>query len=144
MAGSLFDRLHQASGRDRPARAFGEDPLLRRLETILNTRLRPELIAEQVPGAVGRSVVAFGIPDPTTVGLRGREDGKALAERVSLAIGTFEPGVKVVSCTPQGGNDVGELSLHIALEIPLGDERDLALATSLDMATRRFALRRVT
>jgi type VI secretion system protein ImpF len=82
-AASLLDRL--ADGMPFLELGVYKERLARDLETLLNTRAAP------APAALGDSILAYGLPDLSSLSLLDPGDRLRLAGRIQSAIQRFEP-----------------------------------------------------
>lgn len=111
--------------------------LIKDLELLLNTRTSWEK-ASQLPGDLSSTVIAYGLPDMGSAGIRNPVDRIAIRENIHAAITAFEPRLADVIVSDVSGEDVtNRLSFQIQ-----GNLKIAAATVSLVLETQVIALTR--
>jgi type VI secretion system protein ImpF len=114
---SILDRLMEVedwpSTRSQSTRFF-RDALKRDLEWLLNTRQPPIPELSGFPAAKA-SVINFGLPDISALGLANASDHRTLRIAIETCLRNFEPRLMDVRVTLQG-SDTGDRRLRFHIE----------------------------
>lgn len=81
-----------------------QDAVRRDLVPLLNTRRKEHPLPVEYEEC-NRSLLAFGLPDFASLGLRNPDDQRRLGQAIETAIRTFEPRLSGVSVSPEPRNE---------------------------------------
>ena len=147
VARSLLDRLMDdepsvATDTPRPVgeqMAAAREALRRDLEALLNTRCRPQT----PPGALGDTLVGYGVESLFGAALVTREARAWLARSLQRAIATHEPRLEGVEVEALAPADPGERSLRLRIRARVSVTLGLppvTFETRMDPTTQAFAV----
>jgi type VI secretion system protein ImpF len=142
---SVLDRLMAVeewpATRSQSLRYF-KDALKRDLEWLLNTRQPP--IPELVEYPLARaSVINFGLPDITSLGLSSASDHGRLRKAIEICVRNFEPRLTDVRVTLEGADTADRrLRFHIEGSMKLDPApEEIAFDTVLELTSGEYKVR---
>ncbi len=142
---SVLDRLTAVE--DWPAtRAnsvrFFREALKRDLEWLLNTRQPPMPQLASWPAAKA-SVINFGLPDITSLGLMSASDHRSLRMAIEICLRTFEPRLTDVHVTLEGSDSADRrLRFHIEGNMKLDPApEEISFDTVLDLSSGEYRVK---
>jgi type VI secretion system protein ImpF len=94
-----------------------KEAVRRDLEWLLNTRVSPEGVPEELPEA-RRSLATFGLPDFTSSNVKSSEERDTLRRAVETAVQVFEPRLEGVTVVLEGVAEA-ERSVRFRIEARL-------------------------
>jgi len=142
---SVLDRLIEVeewpATRSQSVRFF-RDALKRDLEWLLNTRQPPLNPYEHWPAAKD-SVINFGLPDISSLGLRSASDQRALRGAIELCLRTYEPRLTDVRVTLEGSDTTDrKLRFHIEGSMKLDPApEDISFDTVLELTSGEYKVK---
>jgi type VI secretion system protein ImpF len=142
---SVLDRVMTVeewpSTRSQSVRFFKE-ALRRDLEWLLNTRQPPLPILASYPAAKA-SVINYGLPDITSLGLLSAADHKALRAAIEVCIRNFEPRLTGVRVTLESSDTVDRrLRFHIEGNMKLDPApEEIAFDTVLELTSGEYKVK---
>ena len=142
---SILDRLMDVedwpSTRSQSTRFF-RDALKRDLEWLLNTRQPPVPAIADYPGAKA-SVINFGLPDISSLGLNSAADHRALRLAIETCLRNYEPRLMDVRVTLQGSDTVDRrLRFHIEGNMKLDPApEEIAFDTVLELTSGEYKVK---
>lgn len=142
---SVLDRLMQVeewpATRTQSVRFF-RDALKRDLEWLLNTRQPPLDPFESWPGAKA-SVVNYGLPDITSLGLKSVTDQRSLRVAIEVCLRTFEPRLMDVRVTLESSDTVDrKLRFHIEGNMKLDPApEEISFDTVLELTSGEYKVK---
>jgi type VI secretion system protein ImpF len=142
---SVLDRLLTVedwpSTRAQSVRFF-KDALRRDLEWLLNTRQPPMPQLSSYPAAKA-SVINYGLPDITSLGLKSASDHRTLRGAIEVCLRNFEPRLTDVHVTLQE-SDTGDrrLRFHIEGNMKLDPApEEISFDTVLELASGEYKVK---
>lgn len=121
---------------------FYKDALRRDLEWLLNTRQPPMPELNSYPAAKA-TVINYGLPDITTIGLMSAADHKTLRLAIELCLKTFEPRLTDVHVTLEDSDTVDRrLRFHIEGNMKLDPApEEISFDTVLELASGEYKVK---
>ena len=112
------------------------------LEWLLNTRQPPLNPYEHWPAAKA-SVINFGLPDISSLGLRSASDQRALRGAIELCLRTYEPRLTDVRVTLEGSDTTDrKLRFHIEGSMKLDPApEDISFDTVLELTSGEYKVK---
>lgn len=142
---SVLDRLTQVEDwpatRNQSVRFF-RDALKRDLEWLLNTRKPP--LKELAAHTVARdTVINFGLPDITALGLSSSTDQRSLRTAIEGCLKVFEPRLQDVRVTLESSDTTDRrLRFHIEANMKLDPApEEIAFDTVLELASGEYKVK---
>lgn len=142
---SVLDRLTQVEDwpttRNQSVRFF-RDALKRDLEWLLNTR-KPPLPQLAAWPAARDSVINYGLPDTSSLGLSSASDQRALRQAIEACLRIFEPRLTDVHVTLESSDTVDRrLRFHIEGNMKLDPApEEIAFDTVLELASGEYKVK---
>ncbi len=142
---SVLDRLTQVEDwpatRNKSVRFF-RDALKRDLEWLLNTR-KPPLPELAAWPAARDSVINYGLPDISALGLSSASDQRALRLAIEAALRIFEPRLTDVHVTLESSDTVDRrLRFHIEGNMKLDPApEEIAFDTVLELSSGEYKVK---
>lgn len=142
---SVLDRLIQVeewpTTRSQSLR-FYKDALRRDLEWLLNTR-QPPWTELQSYSAAKATVINFGLPDITSIGLMSAADHRTLRTAIELCLRTFEPRLTDVHVTLEESDTVDRrLRFHIEGNMKLDPApEEISFDTVLELSSGEYKVK---
>lgn len=142
---SVLDRLIEVedwpSTRSQSTRFF-RDALKRDLEWLLNTRQPPLPELANWPAAKA-SVINYGLPDISALGLSSAADHRALRIAIETCLRNYEPRLTDVRVTLQGSDTVDRrLRFHIEGNMKLDPSpEEIAFDTVLELSSGEYKVK---
>lgn len=142
---SVLDRLlaveEWPSTRSQSVRYFKE-ALRRDLEWLLNSRQPPMPQLAGYPGARA-SVINYGLPDITSLGLLSASDHKSLRQAIEVCIRNFEPRLTDVHVTLESSDTVDRrLRFHIEGNMKLDPApEEISFDTVLELTSGEYKVK---
>lgn len=142
---SVLDRLTQVEDwpttRNQSVRFF-RDALKRDLEWLLNTR-KPPVPELQARPVVRDSVINFGLPDISAMGLSSTSDQRALRTAIEACVRAFEPRLTGVRVTLESSDAVDRrLRFHIEGNMKLDPSpEEISFDTVLELASGEYKVK---
>ena len=142
---SVLDRLMTVedwpANRAQSLRYF-RDALKRDLEWLLNTR-RPPIPALEDYDAAKASVINYGLPDITSLGLSSASDHRRLRVAIEESIRNFEPRLTDVRVTLEGAETVNRrLRFHIEGSMKLDPApEEVSFDTVLELTSGEYKVK---
>jgi len=142
---SILDRLMDVedwpSTRSQSTRFFRE-ALKRDLEWLLNTRQPPVPAITGYPGAKA-SVINYGLPDISSLGLNSAADHRALRIAIETCLRNYEPRLMDVRVSLQGSDTVDRrLRFHIEGNMKLDPApEEIAFDTVLELTSGEYKVK---
>ncbi len=142
---SVLDRLTQVEDwpttRAQSLRFF-RDALKRDLEWLLNTR-KPPLAELSSRPAVRDSVINYGLPDTTALGLASASDQRSLRMAIEACLGVFEPRLAGVHVTLESADTTDRrLRFHIEGNMKLDPApEEIAFDTVLELSSGEYKVK---
>lgn len=142
---SVLDRLTQVE--DWPATRnesvrFFRDAVKRDLEWLLNTR-KPPLPELSSRPAVRDTVINYGLPDISSLGLSSSSDQRALRQAIEVSLRVFEPRLMNVHVTLESSDTVDRrLRFHIEGSMNMDPApEEIAFDTVLELASGEYKVK---
>jgi type VI secretion system protein ImpF len=142
---SVLDRLMAVeewpTTRSQSLRYF-KDALKRDLEWLLNTRQPPIPELAEYPLAKG-SVINFGLPDITSLGLSSASDHGRLRKAIEICLRNFEPRLMDVRVTLEGSDTADRrLRFHIEGNMKLDPApEEISFDTVLELSSGEYKVK---
>lgn len=142
---SLLDRLTEVeewpTTRSQSTRFF-RDGLKRDLEWLLNTRQPPIPEIASKPGAKA-SVINYGLPDISSLGLNSASDQRALRIAIETCLRNYEPRLMDIRVTLQSSDTVDRrLRFHIEGNMKLDPApEEIAFDTVLELTSGEYKVK---
>lgn len=142
---SVLDRLTQVedwpSTRSQSLRFF-RDAIRRDLEWLLNTR-KPPLPQLASRAAARDSVINFGLPDISALGLRSASDQRSLRSAIENCLRVFEPRLSDVRVTLESADTADRrLRFHIEANMRLDPApEEIAFDTVLELTSGEYRVK---
>ena len=142
---SVLDRLTQVQDwpttRNQSVRFF-RDALKRDLEWLLNTR-KPPLPQIASRAAIRDSVVNFGLPDISALGLTSASDQRSLRMAIEACLRVFEPRLSDVRVTLESADTTDRrLRFHIEGNMKLDPApEEIAFDTVLELSSGEYKVK---
>ncbi len=142
---SVLDRLMEVedwpSTRSQSTRYF-RDALKRDLEWLLNTRQPPMPELASYPGAK-ISVINYGLPDISSLGLNNASDHRALRLAIEACLRNYEPRLMNVRVSLEGSDTVDRrLRFHIEGSMKLDPApEEIAFDTVLELSSGEYKVK---
>jgi type VI secretion system protein ImpF len=142
---SILDRLMEVeewpSTRSQSTRFF-RDSLKRDLEWLLNTRQPPDMQIGSYPGAKA-SVINFGLPDISALGLSNTSDHRTLRIAIETCLRNYEPRLMDVRVTIEGSDTVDRrLRFHIEGNMKLDPApEEISFDTVLELTSGEYKVK---
>jgi type VI secretion system protein ImpF len=142
---SVLDRLTQVEDwpttRNQSVRFF-RDALKRDLEWLLNTR-KPPLPQIATRPAVRDSVINFGLPDISSLGLTSASDQRSLRMAIEACLRVFEPRLSDVRVTLESADTTDRrLRFHIEGNMKLDPvPEEIAFDTVLELSSGEYKVK---
>jgi type VI secretion system protein ImpF len=142
---SILDRLMEVEDwpvtRSQSTRFFREG-LKRDLEWLLNTRQPPIPDIASKPGAKA-SVINYGLPDISSLGLNNASDHRALRVAIETCLRNYEPRLMDIRVTLQGSDSVDRrLRFHIEGNMKLDPSpEEISFDTVLELTSGEYKVK---
>jgi type VI secretion system protein ImpF len=142
---SILDRLMEVedwpSTRSQSTRFF-RDGLKRDLEWLLNTRQPPIPEIASKPGAKA-SVINYGLPDISSLGLSNAADHRALRTAIETCLRNYEPRLMDIRVSLQGSDTTDRrLRFHIEGNMKLDPApEEIAFDTVLELTSGEYKVK---
>lgn len=142
---SVLDRLTQVEDwpatRNQSVRFF-RDALKRDLEWLLNTR-KPPLAELQARPVARDTVINFGLPDISALGLSSTSDQRALRTAIEACLRAFEPRLTAVRVTLESADTLDRrLRFHIEGNMKLDPSpEEISFDTVLELASGEYKVK---
>jgi type VI secretion system protein ImpF len=142
---SILDRLMEVedwpSTRSQSTRFF-RDGLKRDLEWLLNTRQPPIPELASMPAAKA-SVINYGLPDISSLGLANASDHRALRVAIEVCLRNYEPRLMDIRVTLQGSDTTDRrLRFHIEGNMKLDPApEEISFDTVLELTSGEYKVK---